>query len=130
MFVYVGAGPAALAAARPFFSKTSVLKLWAACAIFGGRLTLPAGVLISEYGTAGVEMPLLFCVAMTEASLRVASPMICLRFLLRRCGGFQFGLRKGLWTACMSSLSRRAWCVFSSEAAVNGAILGKVCLSR
>jgi hypothetical protein len=29
-----------------------------------------------------------------------------LRFLLRRCGGFQFGLRKGLWIFCISRVSR------------------------
>jgi len=92
MLVYVGAGPAA---ALPFFSNTRVLRLWAAWAMFGARpeAALPSAV------TAGVELPLLFCVAMTEASLRDASPRICLRFLLRRCGGFQFGLRKGLGTA-------------------------------
>lgn len=71
--------------------------------MFGWRPWLPAGVTLpviaSDAGTTGVEMPLLFCVASTEASLREASPIICFKFLLRRCGGFQFGLRKGFETA-------------------------------
>lgn len=131
MLVYVGAGPvpfpAAAAAALPFFSSTKVLKLCAACAMLGWRPPTLIGVALpvtaSEAWIAGVDWPLLFCVAITDASLRDASPTICLRFLLRRCGGFQFGLRNGFDVACMSSLSSSAWCVFSSDAAVKGAMV-------
>lgn len=98
MFVYVGAGPVAFpAAARPFLSSTSRSRLCAACAMFGGR-PMPAGVEPPSEATAGVDAPLLACVFIIEASLRDASPRTCLRFLLRRCAGFQCGLRNGLCT--------------------------------
>jgi hypothetical protein len=88
MLVYVAAGPL-VKAALLFLSKTRVERLCAACAMFGCKLVPLVGVAappvaITECGIIGVELPLLFCVAMTDASLRDASAMICLTFLLRR----------------------------------------------
>lgn len=86
IFVYVAAGPLAKAepiAALLFFSSTSVLKLCAAWAMLGALCEALMGVTAPPVRT-GVETPLLFWVAITEASLRVASAMICLTFLLRR----------------------------------------------
>lgn len=104
MLVYVTAGPPDAPDERRFFSRTNVERFCAACAM----LRLPSApltgvakppVAIEEYAGRGVDVPLLFWVAMTDASLREASAMICLTFLFRRCGGFQWGVRQGFRTA-------------------------------
>src|ERR1700712_5407137 len=77
----------------------------------------------SDCASAGVDAPLLFCVDIMDASLRDASEMICLTFLLRRWGGFHDGLRKGLGMPKMSSLSSRAWWLSSLDAWVIGAMV-------
>lgn len=78
-----------------FFSRTIVDKFRAACVMFewvtapfvGTGVVKPVSK--AELCSCGVEAPLLFWVARTEASLRDASAMICLMFLFRRCEGFQ-----------------------------------------
>ena len=116
MFVYVALG----ADATPpgglrLFSRTSFERLRDAWARFGPPGWLPpllvAGVdapLVDRPSSlAGVALPLpSWGVASAEASLLDASPTIALRFLLRRWFGFQWGFRKFLWMACMSSCSR------------------------
>jgi hypothetical protein len=85
-----------------FRSRTSVLRLCVACAMFTGLEPAEeyTGVAApSEFAPVagrGVDAPELFCVASTEASFRCDSEMICLVFLFRRVLGFQLGLRKGL----------------------------------
>jgi len=71
----------------------------------------------------GVVAPEFCCVLMMLCCARWASERICLRFLLRRYGGFQAGFLKGLWILCMSRVSRRAACVSSLEAVVMGAMV-------
>lgn len=86
-------------------------------------VTPPVGT--EEPGCRGVEVPLLFWVASTDASLREASAMICLMFLLRRCDGFQRGLRNGFRTEAMSSWSRSCWWESSADG-VAGAMMCSV----
>jgi hypothetical protein len=89
MFVYVGTGPDDIEACK-FLSRTRVDRFCAACAIFGCDNAMFEGIGVTapvpkaDPGGRGVEVPLLFCVAKTEASFRDASPTICLIFLFRR----------------------------------------------
>lgn len=77
-----------------FFSNTSLERFCAAWVMFDCPEVPFAGA--PDPDGRGVDIPLLFCVGATnEASLRDASAKICLTFLLRLVGGFQFGLRKG-----------------------------------
>lgn len=55
-----------------------------------------------DAGGYGVDAPLLFWVASTEASFLLVSERICLRFLFRRREGFQVWVRKGLGIGVMS----------------------------
>jgi hypothetical protein len=80
---------------------------WAGAPFVRAGVTPPGAAV--EPGGRGVDVPLLLCVARTEASLREASAMICLMFLFRRCEGFQRGLRKGFWIGVMSSWSSSRW---------------------
>lgn len=68
----------------------------------------------------GVAAPLLSWVAITEASLRTASPRMVLMFLLRRWLGFQRGLRKGFGVEWTSSWSMSCW--WASASGVEGAM--------
>ena len=113
MFVYVATGPADIAACM-FLSKTNVERFCAACAMFGCvepelGSGVPASVIMADVMGWGVELPLLFCVARTEASFREASEIICLIFLLRRRDGFQFGSRKFRGCSARSKESRSCW---------------------
>lgn len=65
-----------------------------------------APVPMAEPSGIGVEVPLLFCVAKTEASFLDASPRICLIFLFRRADGFQLGFRNGRGLSARSIESR------------------------
>lgn len=111
MFVYVTAGPiaggpavkkapAALSLIR-LRSRTKVLRLCVACAMFKGLEAadewtgVAAPSVVAPVAGKGVDAPELFCVASTEASFRCDSEMICFVFLFRRPLGFQLGLRKG-----------------------------------
>ena len=101
MLVYVTAGIDG-SMALAFFSKTSVDRFCAAWAMFV-RAELSKGVwLPSVLGCKGVDAPEFACVAITDASFLVFSEISCLTFLLRRCDGLQFGLRKGRGTWAMS----------------------------
>ncbi len=62
-----------------------------------------APVSIADVDGSGVEEPLLSWVAITEASFREASDMICFMFLFRRCEGFHAGLRNGRRLSVRSS---------------------------
>ncbi len=80
-----------------------MLRLWVACAMLTGLegageewTGVAAPSVFAPVAGRGVDAPELFCVASTDASLRCASEMSCLVFLLRRLPGFQLGLRKGL----------------------------------
>lgn len=114
MFVYVATGPEDMEACK-FLSNTNVDKFCAAWAMFGCERVpfvgsgVAAPVPIAEPSGIGVELPLLFCVARTEASFLDASPMICLMFLLRRADGFQLGLRNGRGLSARSMESRSCW---------------------
>ena len=90
MFIYVAAGPDEIDPSR-FLSRTMVDRCWAACEMLACRNTplvagigVAAPVIILEPCGLGVVEPLFSCVAMADASLRAASEMICLMFLLRR----------------------------------------------
>jgi len=60
---------------------------------FAEFLIVPA-----EVSGCGVDVPLLFCVAATEAWLLEASDIICFKFLFLRMAGLQVAFRKGLRT--------------------------------
>lgn len=82
------------------------------------------GVRPPLWGRRGVEEPEAAWEGIIEASFLAASASICFRDLLRRWEGFQEGFRKGFEKACMSSWSRRAWWLCSSELVVIGAMVG------
>lgn len=100
MLVYVTAGGPIpppkpfVAAFCKFLSRTNVLRLCVACAMFTGREGVPeyegvaAPSVVAPVARAGVDAPELFCVARTEASLRCDSEIICFVFLFLRPLGF------------------------------------------
>lgn len=56
----------------------------AACASCAALDMLAGSTAAAATSRAGVDVPLLVCVARSDASLREASDTICLTFLLRR----------------------------------------------
>lgn len=112
IFVYVTAGPDGNIA-RAFFSSTSIDRFCAACAMFADRRSSSAGVcapsVLDVAGGNGVVAPEFTCVAIDDASFLEDSDRSCLTFLLRRCEGRQFGLRKGRRVWAMSRRSRSFW---------------------